>query len=56
MISWCNMRKKGRLDYPNWLIVGFRASIADSGLQDLCMASYPFTWEKSRGTPGWTKE
>ncbi|KEH25772.1 endonuclease/exonuclease/phosphatase family protein [Medicago truncatula] len=43
--------KRGRTTRPNWLINGFRQSVLDSGLLDVPMEGYPFTWFKSLGTP-----
>ncbi|PNX90114.1 endonuclease/exonuclease/phosphatase family protein, partial [Trifolium pratense] len=45
------IEKKGRSERPNWLINGFRQAVLDSGLSDVHMDGYPFTWFKSLGTP-----
>jgi hypothetical protein len=42
--------KKGRVDRANWLINGFREAVVDTGLFDLNMHGYQFTWFKSLGT------
>ncbi|XP_045821956.1 uncharacterized protein LOC123914831 [Trifolium pratense] len=59
-IPWCIIgdfndilssdEKKGRVDRPNWLINGFRDAVLDSGLIDIHMEGYQFTWFKSLGT------
>ncbi|KEH36675.1 endonuclease/exonuclease/phosphatase family protein [Medicago truncatula] len=43
--------KRGRTTHSNWLINGFRLTVIDSGLSDVRMDGYPFTWFKSLGTP-----
>jgi exonuclease III len=43
--------KRGRTTRSNWLINGFRQAVIDSGLTDVPMEGYPFTWFKSLGTP-----
>ena len=48
--------KRGRRSHPDWLIKGFRMAIEVSGLIDLGTHGHFFTWEKSRGTPGWVEE
>jgi exonuclease III len=42
--------KKGRHERASWLINGFRSAVLDSGLSDVHMEGYPFTWFKSLGT------
>ncbi|CAJ2647159.1 unnamed protein product [Trifolium pratense] len=42
--------KKGRNERASSLINGFRSSVLDSGLSDVHMEGYPFTWFKSLGT------
>ncbi|WJX93691.1 hypothetical protein P8452_75185 [Trifolium repens] len=42
--------KKGRNERATWLINGFRSAVLDSGLSDIHMEGYPFTWFKSLGT------
>ncbi|CAJ2660552.1 unnamed protein product [Trifolium pratense] len=42
--------KKGRNDRAPWLINGFRSAVLESGLADVHMEGYPFTWFKSLGT------
>jgi hypothetical protein len=42
--------KKGRNERASWLINGFRSAVLDSGLSDVHMEGYPFTWFKSLGT------
>ncbi|KHN35894.1 hypothetical protein glysoja_043072, partial [Glycine soja] len=41
--------KYGSRDHPNWLILGFGETIIDSGLHDLLMEGYKFTYSKSKG-------
>ncbi|KAJ8624646.1 hypothetical protein MRB53_033176 [Persea americana] len=53
--------KRGKRDHPNWLLQGFKSAITDSGLIDLGMEGYRFTWERftwerSRGTVDWVEE
>ncbi|KEH33512.1 endonuclease/exonuclease/phosphatase family protein [Medicago truncatula] len=43
--------KRGRNLRANWLINGFRQAVLDSGLVDVPVEGYPFTWFKSLGTP-----
>jgi hypothetical protein len=43
--------KKGQNLRSNWLINGFRQAVLESGLVDVPMEGYPFTWFKSLGTP-----
>ncbi|XP_039684970.1 uncharacterized protein [Medicago truncatula] len=43
--------KRGRTTRPLWLINGFRQAVIDSGLSDVPIEGYPFTWFKSLGTP-----
>jgi hypothetical protein len=43
--------KRGRTIRPRWLINGFRQAVLDSGLSDVPLEGYPFTWFKSLGTP-----
>jgi hypothetical protein len=43
--------KKGQNLCSNWLINGFRQAVLESGLVDVPMEGYPFTWFKSLGTP-----
>ncbi|WJX56899.1 hypothetical protein P8452_42513 [Trifolium repens] len=42
--------KNGRNERAYWLINGFRSAVLDSGLSDIHMEGYPFTWFKSFGT------
>ncbi|KEH16694.1 endonuclease/exonuclease/phosphatase family protein [Medicago truncatula] len=59
-LPWCLMgdfndilhadEKKGRATRPNWLIRGFRKATQATGLIDVPMEGYPFTWFKSLGT------
>ncbi|XP_058742674.1 uncharacterized protein LOC131615213 [Vicia villosa] len=44
------MKKKGRVERPNWLISGFRQAVQDAGLVDIPMEGYVFTWFKSLST------
>ena len=48
--------KRGRRGHPNWLFQGFKSAITDSGLIDLGMEGYQFTWERSRGRVDWVEE
>lgn len=41
--------KRGIHDHPEWCIRGFRSVVIDSGLVDIPLEGYPFTWWKSRG-------
>jgi exonuclease III len=43
--------KRGRTMRPPWLINGFRRAVIDSGLSDVPVEGYPYTWFKSLGTP-----
>lgn len=43
--------KRGRNLRSNRLINGFRQAVLDSGLVDVPVEGYPFTWFKSLGTP-----
>lgn len=43
--------KRGITSRSNWLINGFRQFVLDSGLSDVPVEGYPFTWFKSLGTP-----
>jgi hypothetical protein len=43
--------KRGRNFRPNWLINGFRQAVIETGLVDVPVEGYPFTWFKSLGTP-----
>ncbi|PNX81081.1 hypothetical protein L195_g037096, partial [Trifolium pratense] len=59
-LPWCvlgdfndilsSSEKKGRNDRAPWLINGFRSAVLESGLADVHMEGYPFTWFKSLGT------
>jgi exonuclease III len=42
--------KKGRTDRAPYLINGFRSAVLDSGLADVHMEGYLYTWFKSLGT------
>ncbi|XP_058763739.1 uncharacterized protein LOC131637168 [Vicia villosa] len=48
--SLSSAEKKGRTDIPNWLISGFRQAVQDTGLTDVPLEGYSFTWFKSLGT------
>ena len=64
--SWCcigdyndllfQKEKIGHLCHHVGLLLGFRKATEASGLQDLGMIGYPFTWEKSKGTTDWVEE
>jgi len=43
--------KRGRTTTPPWLINGFHQAVLDSGLSDVPVEGYPFTWFISLGTP-----
>jgi len=45
-----NYEKRGRAIRPRWLINGFRQAVLDTGLSDVPLEGYPFTWFKSLGT------
>ncbi|KAH9727416.1 reverse transcriptase domain-containing protein [Citrus sinensis] len=51
-----NSEKRGRRAQPNWKLNGFREAMVDSGLVDLGMEGYQFTWEQGRGTSEWVEE
>jgi len=42
--------KRGRTTRPLWLINGFQKAVIDSGLSDVPIEGYLFTWLKSLGT------
>lgn len=48
--------KRGRLAHREWLIAGFRNTVADCGLCDFPFTGNQFTWERSRGTPAMVEE
>jgi hypothetical protein len=48
--------KRGGNDQPPWLLRGFREAVHDSGLIDLPMEGYPFTWTKGRKALNPTEE
>ena len=48
--------KQGRCEHPNWKLNGFQATVSDSGLVDLGMDDYQYTWERFRGTVDWVEE
>ncbi|XP_052299532.1 uncharacterized protein LOC127903030 [Citrus sinensis] len=48
--------KKSRLEHPQWKLQGFKKAISDSGLLDVGMEGYQFTWERSRGSVDWVEE
>jgi len=48
--------KRGRTIRPPWLINGFRRAVFDSGLSDVPVEGYPYTWFKSLGTSHAVKE
>jgi hypothetical protein len=43
--------KRGNNTRPPWLINGFRQAVLDSGLSDIPVDGYPYTWFKYLGTP-----
>jgi hypothetical protein len=65
-LPWCAMGdfndmlseedKRGGTPQPHWLIRGFREAVQDSGLIDLPMDGYPFTWTKGRRVLNPTEE
>ncbi|XP_074374181.1 uncharacterized protein LOC141714567 [Apium graveolens] len=65
-LPWCvlgdfndmqfSFEKRGGRPQPNNLLVGFNDAITDCGLEDLDFTGSEYTWEKSRGTPGWIQE
>lgn len=48
--------KKGTHPQPEWLCRGFNSSIVSSGMRDIELSGYQFTWERSRGTAHWVQE
>ncbi|MCH97325.1 endonuclease/exonuclease/phosphatase family protein [Trifolium medium] len=48
--------KRGGTTQPPWLIRGFKEAVQDSGLIDLPMEGYPFTWTKGRRALNPTEE
>ncbi|XP_075478725.1 uncharacterized protein LOC142519565 [Primulina tabacum] len=42
--------KKGKYEHPQWLYTGFMQAVMDSGLSDLPLIGYQFTWERGKGT------
>ncbi|XP_074374972.1 uncharacterized protein LOC141716673 [Apium graveolens] len=48
--------KWGRTPRPRWMLEGFRSAIEDNHLAELDLSGVKFTWEKSKGKPGWVKE
>ncbi|XP_074352512.1 uncharacterized protein LOC141691645 [Apium graveolens] len=65
-LPWCvlrdfndmffNSEKCGGRPHPNNLLTGFGEAITDCELEDIGFIGSEFTWEKSRGTPGWIQE
>ena len=51
-----HVEKRSRQSHLEWLVKGFREAIEASGLRDIGMQGYQFTWERLRGTPDWIKE
>ena len=49
-------KKRGKCSHPDWLINGFRDAIEVSGLINIGMEGFQFTWERSRGTLEWIDE
>lgn len=48
--------KKGRIEHPQNLYSGFRQAILDSGLIDLSIQGYPYTWVRFKGKPNCDEE
>ena len=48
--------KRGKNEHPNWKLQGFKQVVVDSGLSDIGMEGYQFTWERSKGTENWVEE
>ncbi|KAJ8649330.1 hypothetical protein MRB53_002353 [Persea americana] len=48
--------KHGGVDYPQWLLTGFRNAVSDCSLFDMPLCGYPFTWERGRGTNNLVEE
>ena len=48
--------KHGKHAQPTWKLHGFQEAVLESGLFDLGMVGYPFTWERSRGSDEWVEE
>lgn len=47
--------KVGGAPYPNWLVEGFNEVVRDIGVFDLELIGHQYTWERGRGTDGWTE-
>lgn len=48
--------KRGQHEHPNWKLQGFKQAVSDSGLLDISMEGYQFTWERARGSENWVEE
>ncbi|XP_031092171.1 uncharacterized protein LOC115996872 [Ipomoea triloba] len=48
--------KRGRVPHPEWLLAGFRETIADCSIHEFPFEGHQFTWERSRGTPNMVEE
>ncbi|XP_057774984.1 uncharacterized protein LOC130993963 [Salvia miltiorrhiza] len=48
--------KRGNVSHPTWLFNGFRAATLDSGLSDVALVGYPFTWSRGLGTSHFVEE
>lgn len=42
--------KRGRVNHPQWLLIGSREAVTDRGLIDLPLQGHSFTWWKSLGS------
>lgn len=48
--------KKGGRPQPRVFLEGFRDTLSSCGLVDIGYTGCEFTWERSRGSPGWIQE
>lgn len=51
-----SFEKVGGRPQPRRLLEGFSNTVFECGLEDLGFVGCEFTWERSRGTPGWIQE
>ncbi|KAJ9163297.1 hypothetical protein P3X46_022978 [Hevea brasiliensis] len=51
-----SQEKQGGLPHPNWLLQGFRQAVEDTGLFNLPMSGYKFTWENGRDSDSCVEE
>ncbi|XP_057800052.1 uncharacterized protein LOC131015604 [Salvia miltiorrhiza] len=48
--------KRGHAPHPNWLFTGFREGMIDSGIMDIALAGYQFTWSRGLGSQNFVEE